>query len=125
MTSHAGVWIDHRKAVVVTVAGDHQATRVIESNVEPHVRYSGGAASGSGEDTRERRFANELHKYYDDVVASMRDAEAIVIFGPGEAGGELRKRFEHAGLGARVLDVETTDKMTDPEIAAKVRKRFA
>jgi stalled ribosome rescue protein Dom34 len=132
VASQVGLWIDHRKAVILTVSGDGEATRIIESNVEKHVRYSGGAGSGTshesrpgtGEDTRERHFEGQLAKYYDEVIAEIRNAEAILIFGPGEAKGELRKRLEHDGLGARIVGVETVDKMTDRQIAAKVRERL-
>src|SRR2546422_10114685 len=133
MTMKAGLWIDHRKAVIVMVSETGEATRSVESNVDKHVRYSGGARSvashesrpGAGEDTRERHFEGQLSKYYDDVIACIRDAEAILIFGPGEAKGELKVRLERDGLGARIVSVETVDKMTDRQIAAKVRERFA
>lgn len=78
-----------------------------------------------GEDTRERHFEDQLTKYYDDVIATLRDAEGILIFGPGEAKGELKKRLEHSGLGARIVGIETVDKMTERQIAAKVRERLA
>jgi len=45
----------------------------------------------------------------------------ILIFGPGEAKGELAKRIENAGLSGRIAGIETVDKMTDRQIAAKVR----
>jgi len=133
MTTQAGLWIDHRKAVIVTVSDTGDATRVIESNVERHVRYSGGAASGTShesqpgtaEDTREKHYAGQLGKYYDEVIAFVRNAEAILIFGPGEAKGELKARLEGRGLGARIVGVYTVDKMTDRQIAAKVREVMA
>jgi hypothetical protein len=133
VATQAGLWVDHRKAVIVTVSDEGDTTQVIESNVEKHVRYSGGPGSGgshgsregTGEDTRERHFEGQLSKYYDEVIACIRDAEAVLIFGPGEASGELQKRIEHAGSGARIVGVEKVDKMTDRQIAAKVRERFA
>ena len=126
-----GLWIDHRKAVIVTLSDEGETTNLVESNVERHVRYSGGAQSGkshesrpgTGEDTRERHFEGQLNQYYDEVIAHIRDAEAILILGPGEAKGELKARLEHGGLGARIVGVETVDKMTDRQIAAKVRER--
>jgi hypothetical protein len=133
VATQAGLWVDHRKAVIVTVSDQGDTTKLVESNVGKHVRYSGGPGSGEshgsreggGESTRERHFEGELNVYYDEVVASIRDAEAILIFGPGEAKGELKARLERGGLGARIVGVETVDKMTDPQIAAKVRERFA
>jgi hypothetical protein len=38
--------------------------------------------------------------------------------------GELKKHLELEGLGGRIVGIETTDKMTDPQIAAKVRQYF-
>jgi hypothetical protein len=48
----------------------------------------------------------------------------MLIFGPGEAKGELKKRLKKANLSGRVVGVETVDKMTDHQIAAKVRQHF-
>jgi hypothetical protein len=48
-----------------------------------------------------------------------------LLFGPGEAKGELKKRLERKKMGGRIAAVETVDKMTDGQIAAKVRKHFA
>jgi len=58
------------------------------------------------------------------VISYIRDAESILIFGPGEAKGELEKRLAAQGLGKRIVGIETTDKMTDGQIAAKVREHF-
>jgi hypothetical protein len=49
----------------------------------------------------------------------------LFILGPGEAKGELKKRLEAKGLGARVAAIETADKMIDSQIAEKVRKFFS
>jgi hypothetical protein len=128
MTMQAGLWIDHRKAVIVMFSDGVEATRSVESNVErhggAHSRASQDSHPGKAEDTRERHFEGELSKYYDEVIACIRDADAILIIGPGEAKGELKARLEHGGLGALIVGVETVDKMTDPQIAAKVRERF-
>ena len=72
----------------------------------------------------DNKFTEQLNKFYDEVIAHIRAAEAVLIFGPGEAKGELEKRIEHEGLKAHILAVETVDKMTDRQISAKVRERF-
>ena len=66
----------------------------------------------------------ELNRFYDEVVSSMRDAEEILILGPGEAKDELKKRLAKAKLAGRIVGIEAADKMTDPQIVAKVRERF-
>ncbi len=58
------------------------------------------------------------------IIASLRDAESILILGSGEAKGELQQRLETCNLGGGIVSVETVDKITDRQIAAKVRKRY-
>jgi DNA polymerase III delta prime subunit len=128
-----GLWIDHRKAVIVTIVGESKEIMLtMKSHMEPHVRFAGGSRSKAAhqsleltaEDQRDRRIADHLSTYYDEVISHIREAEAILVFGPGEAKGELEKRLESKGLGRRVVGVEAIDKMTDRQIAAKVRQRF-
>jgi stalled ribosome rescue protein Dom34 len=132
MKTTAGLWIDHRKAVIAIVSADGEETMEIRSDVEEQPgRFAGirsttpyEAQQVQADDSREREFTGELHRYYDEVIAAIRDAESILIFGPGEAKGELKKRLEHAGLGQHITALETADKMTDRQIAAKVREYF-
>jgi hypothetical protein len=126
MKKRVGLWIDHRKAVIVIVTEAGEEIKEITSNMKKHVRFTGGTASqdGSTEDVRDRQFGNHLNSYYDAVVTVIRGADTIQIFGPGEAKGELAKRLEHDGVKERILVIETVDKMTDRQIAAKVREHF-
>ena len=125
MKRKVGLWIDHRKAVIVLVTDEGEETRLIESDMEKHIRFaSGSSQDGSAESTRDRQFASHLGGYYDKVIACIRDAESILIFGPGEAKGELEKRLESEELGGRIVGIETVDKMTDRQIAARVRQHF-
>lgn len=128
MTKEVGLWIDHRKTVIVTIENKIVTTSEITSGMEKHVRFSNGSDAESSsdlkgstaEDMRDRQFGNHLDKYYDDVVALIRDAESIWIFGPGEAKIELENRLKHAEIGARIVGIEPGDKMTNPQIVAKV-----
>ena len=120
-----GLWIDHRKAVVVIVSDKGEEVKEITSHMEKHVRYSDDTSEGgASEDIRDRQFDNRLNVYYDDVVAPIRDGDTIQIFGPGEAKGELKKRLESAGFKGHILAIETVDKLTDRQIAAKVREQI-
>jgi hypothetical protein len=121
---NVGVWIDHRKAVIVAAGDSVEDIQRIRSNMEKHVRFSGGAQAVSAEDIQNRRFANHLGKYYAAVTSWIREAESILLLGPGEAKIELKHHLDREGLGERIVGVETVDKMTDRQIAAKVRQRF-
>ena len=126
MKRHAGLWIDHREAILVFIGDNAEETKRIESGVPKHVRFSGGNESeeGSADDQRDRQFASHLTRYYDDVISSIRDAQSILLFGPGEAKGELARRMAAKGLSGRIVATETVDKMTTAQIAAKVREYF-
>jgi hypothetical protein len=124
MKTAIGLWIDHRKAVIVSLTDGVEATHEIESDMEKHVRFSGGAEATSAEDVRDRRFTNHLDKYYDSVIEQIGAADSILILGPGEAKVELETRLESLGHKGQTVVIETEDKMTDRQIAAKVRQHF-
>jgi hypothetical protein len=126
MKKQVGLWIDHRETFVVFTGDNGEETRRIKSGMEGHVRFSGGnrTEEGSADDQRDRQYTSHLNKYYDEVIACIREADSILLFGPGDAKGELEKRLAAKGLGGRVVGFETVDKMTDRQIAAKVRQHF-
>ena len=126
MKRQVGLWIDHKETFVVFIGEDGEQTKRIKSGMEKHVRFSGGNRSeeGSADDQRDRQFTAHLNRYYDEVISYIRDAESILLFGPGEAKGELEKRLASQALCGRIVGVETADKMTTGEISAKVRQHF-
>jgi len=63
-----GLWIDHRKTVVVSVTDQGEETTLIESEMEKHVRFS-GSPENSSEGQRDRQFEGHLGAYYDRVIA--------------------------------------------------------
>jgi hypothetical protein len=132
MNTKAGLWIDHRKATIVTVTDKGDDIGLIISRAEKQPRRSGDSPLKGpyepqhvrAQDSLQRTFTEHLNIYYDAVVAAIRNAESILIFGPGEAKGELKERLEKHGLGERIAGIETADKMTDRQLSAKVRRYF-
>lgn len=133
MALNAGLWIDHREARIVFIPDSGEAElKRLESNVEKHVRSTGGSRSSTpygpqdvaAGDIQERRFDNQLKAYYKEVIEFLRDADAIFLFGPGAAKIEFQKQIKSKTFRERIVDVETTDKMTDNQLVAKVRKYF-
>jgi len=132
MKRKVGLWIDHRKAVIVFLAGKEEEMKLVRSNVEKQIRRAAGSRSGGPFESQavqsngrqQRALTKHLNTYYNEVISCIRDAESILIFGPGEAKGELKKHLEREGLGGRIVGVETVDEMTDGQIAAKARQYF-
>jgi stalled ribosome rescue protein Dom34 len=132
MKKEIGVWLDHRDAIIVILTDGVKEIKHITSRSGKHIRYSGSSHSKTpeglkevtSEDQRDRKFENQLNKYYDEVIAVIRDAKSIQIFGPGEAKSELKKRLEHERIEGHILALESVGRMTDRQITAKVRGRF-
>ena len=133
MKANVGVWIDHRKAVIVTVTDQGVESRMVVSKAERQPRRGGDRPLEGkydlqqvpADDRSQRAYRGELRVYYDTVVTALGDAAKILLFGPGEAKSELKKRLVQAKLGGRVVGLETVDKMTDRQVESKVRKHFA
>ena len=124
MNQKVGIWIDHKRAVIVSASADGVTTKILESEVGAHPRYS-GQQDGGGEKKYEERHDQGLDRYYDDVISQLGRPEAFLIFGPGEAKLELKERLSRTkAFSGRTVDVETSDKLTDPQIVAKVKEHF-
>jgi len=141
MKKYAGIWLDHRKAVVVSLFIDRQSSETaqesvetLESDVERKVRLSGGSRTRatpygpqdvSVDGKMEARIKRQLKQYYQGIIKKIEDMDRIYLFGPGEAKIELKKEIaKKRELAAKKLAVETADKMTEKQIAARVREFF-
>jgi hypothetical protein len=132
MKRQVGLWIDQRKTVIVTLVNDTETTQQIRSNVEKHVRFSVGSHSKAAfpaqtvtaADLRDRQFMDHLGRYYEGVIMSIRDADTIWIFGPGEAKTELGNRLKQAHLGERIDGIDTSGQMTDRQVTLKVHQHY-
>ena len=132
MKVYAGLWIDHKKAVIVFIAEEKEQKLVVKSNLEQIYQQAGklhsinpyGHRDFRAEDMEERDMKGHLNNYFDNVIPHLRDAESILIFGPGETKKEFIKRIKRGNLKGRIMAVVPADKMTDGQIAAKVRAYF-
>lgn len=119
-----GLWLDHQEAVIVLVTDKGRDTRRIRSHLEKDGGFSNKAGGVTANDANNRPFVNHLNQYYDTVIASIREAGFILIFGPGDAPAELSTRMEAADLGGRIMHIEAIDKMTDSQIGGRAQQRF-
>jgi hypothetical protein len=104
MNHKVGIWIDHKKAVIVSASADHVTTKTLES---------------------EERYGRHLDRYYDEVISQLGQPEALFIFGPGEAKLQLKERLSRSrALSEHIVEIDTTDKLTDPQIIAKVKEHY-
>lgn len=132
MMKNIGLWIDHKKAVIVIQNEQGEDIQKIESGVGRHVHYRGASHPKSpysaqyqqGDDQLDNKFTEQLNKFYEKVIDLIRGARAVLIIGPGEAKRELEKRILHAKVKVPIMSIVPADKLTDRQIAAKVRNYF-
>ena len=52
MNHNVGIWIDHKKAVIVSASADRVTAKTLESDVGSHARYSCPQDGGGEKNTR-------------------------------------------------------------------------
>jgi stalled ribosome rescue protein Dom34 len=130
MDRNVGLWIDHKQAYIIWYANDK--IEVILSNIEPPAHFSGGTQLGGKMNQKgdlelrhNDRYKLQLTRYYQQVIAKLRDVDSIFIMGPGEAKIEFEKVLKkHKDLQNRLLKSEVADKMTMNQMLAHVRKFY-
>jgi hypothetical protein len=132
MKKEIGVWIDRQEAILVILTDGEEEIRHIPSSSVKYTAYPGNSHARSPvgltgaplSDPRDRNYVGQLNKYYEEVIAAIRGADSIQIFGPGEAKGELELRIKRGKLNAHMPALEAADQMTDLQISAKVRDHY-
>jgi hypothetical protein len=128
MERKVGLWINHLKAVIVSIANKKIYIREIISNIEkqsrPLISDSVDSPVEKSEDLRNPKSEILLDRYYNVIISLISDAESIWIFGPDDAKVELEDRLRSAGFGARVVGIETVAELTNRQLALKIQQRF-
>lgn len=133
MNKAIGIWVDHRKAVLVSFEAGAATISHLESDVEPHVHSSGGWRSGgtagvqsiTKENTADERRKHQRHAFYQEIIKALGATGVIYLLGPGEAKNELIKEIEKMkGSQLTISAVETCGKLTEPQLVAKMKTFF-
>lgn len=133
MKRQTGIWIDTSKAIIVTLeGGKDEKISEIDSDVENRVYHDkegdkgtfSGVHHGSNETKFENRKKEQMDFFIKEVLAYVKGADELFVFGPAEAKIRLEQKIQDEKLFANKLKaVETADKMTLNQIVEKV-KRF-
>ncbi|MFD0667384.1 translational machinery protein [Ramlibacter sp. MAHUQ-53] len=114
---HVVAWLDHTEAHVIHFNRDESQTDIIKSAHKPHLHVKAGGNGGrTGED----------RAYLEQVVSAVKDAEAILLTGPGTEKTVLYKYLlkQHPAVAEKVVSVESSDHPTDGQLLAYARKFF-
>ena len=128
MERKVGLWINHLKAVIVSIANKKIYIREIISNIETQNQSMESEIVESPEENplkfHDPQSEILLDRYYNVIISHISDAESIWIFGPDDAKVKLEDLLRSAGFGARVVGIETMAAMTNRQLALKVQQRF-
>jgi stalled ribosome rescue protein Dom34 len=132
MKRRIGLWIDRQKAVIVFVSQKVEEVKIVKSNLEKYFQPSNGIFSSkdpgrrefSVYDVIEKDMEMHVHKFFDKVISSIRNADSVYIFGPGEIKEGLKKRIEVNLSMTRNVVTESAEKMTNNGILKKVRRHY-
>lgn len=125
-----GIWLDKEKAHIVRLENDSAAMTTIESNIE-NFKIHGGSGTrlkGGPQDVVQdskylERDKYQLRAYFKVLVSKIKDADAIVLFGPAQTNEKFNKGLQenYEDLAAKVKAVKTVDSMTDNQVKALIR----
>lgn len=126
MTRQAGIWIDHRQAVLVRINEDRAHTETVESELETRLSNSRGPRdTAAQEKSRDRKLRRELASYYEGIIARLSDIDVLLILGPGEAKTELLKAISESPMAPDLVTrYESADNMTRPQLIAHIKAHF-
>jgi len=133
MKKQTGIWIDTKKAVIVLLTENNQEVKNILSSIEGRERILGETRAFSrfgfqfldfGK-KKKNRLAIEKREYLKNVIAAIKDANEIVLFGPAGMKIELEKTIQDdVVLASKLKAVETADSMTENQMVAWVKNHY-
>lgn len=135
MKKQTGIWIDSRKAIIVTLNNGKETVTEIESDLENRIYHDKEGDKGSfighqhidSQNTFDERRKHEINNYFKEIIAKINDTDELYIFGPAETKTKLEHKIniEKSTLPSKLKLVETSDSMTTNQIVAKVKKFYA
>lgn len=128
-----GVWLDKRKAFIITLENEKEIMTTIKSDVEEFhpsggfgLGYRGSPQDALPENKYIEREKHQLIQYFKNIVSEIKDADALVVFGPAETFEKFSKELyeNYKDLSAKIKGVVRVDSMTDNQMKAWARNFF-
>lgn len=122
--------MDKNKAIIVSLYNGDISLNTILSGIEYfHIQGGSGSRTKGGpqdvvHDSKYlEREKHQLKKYFKDVALEIREAKAIVLFGPAETSTKFNKELSsnYKELSTKVKDIVKADSMTKRQVKAWVK----
>lgn len=133
-THRYGIWIDHRKAILLHVNGaGGLEEETLDSGLGTRTRYSGEETNKTGlfrqtlnrERSEQARQNLEYRKFVRAVIANIKRPSSLLILGPGDARHELQREIERRkSLAGVAVENRAADKMRIAQLRRTVKDYF-
>lgn len=128
-----GIWLDKQKADCVLFENGEEKFFTIPSNME-FFNPKGGSRSktrwGPQDVVQDSKYLerekHQLRRYFENLVATVKNADQLAIFGPAETADKFLMYLEkdHHKLAQKVKALDKADSMTDNQFKALARDVF-
>lgn len=134
MKKLTGIWIDHEKALIITLNRGKYKLKTIESDIVTRDRIDGetksygkfGDQSLSQEKHKERRIKEQTSKYLKSLLSEIKNVDELVLFGPANMKKELEKQIlNDITLSSKLKAVVSADSMTENQVVAWVKNFYS
>jgi len=133
MSNGAGIWLDHRRAVVVNFTAQGHRLEKFQSGLRMLLKDIDGSQQRSLFGTKSKGARGpkpapaekaDLSAFLEDVAAAVQNADSIAVIGPGQAKSDLRTHLEKWKLDDRIVSVEPAERMSDRQLVAHFQKEL-
>lgn len=128
-----GIWLDKDYAYILTLENEKETFKTVSSNVE-HYHIGGGSGTrfkgGPQDVVQDRKYLErekqQLKNYFEEIIESIGETDALVIFGPAGTNDELSKELHenHKDLSEKIKAVKKVDSMTENQVKALIKDFF-
>ncbi|MBQ4802958.1 hypothetical protein J8L88_08880 [Aquimarina sp. MMG015] len=128
-----GIWMDKEKAYIINVKENNEEMITIFSEIEDY-RIHGGSGTkikGGPQDVVQdskflEREKHQFKSYFKKIIPLIKDSDAIVIYGPAEAGEKFKKELDenYYSLSKKVKAVLKSDSLTENQTKALIRDYY-
>jgi len=128
-----GIWLDKEKAYIISLKNDKTIIDTIHSEIETFnigggsgTKFKGGPQDVVQDSKYLERKKHQLKSYFREIASKIKNADAIVIFGPAKTNRKLYKELEknYKDIFIKIKAVKKADSMTRNQVKAFVRDFF-
>ena len=115
-----GLWMDYSTAHLITPQQDEHV--IIKSDLSPQMREE---ALKKGEKHLHHKEEQMQKNYFNEIAEKMHGYDQVLLFGPTDAKAEFHNYLKKVlAFKDLEIEVESTDKMTDNQKNAFVKKHM-